>query len=79
MKHQPKFARHPTIRIVQSPTLMKLPRYSLAPTRKDRPRTKETLGKGVHQSVAILAYLANILILDPAYLLNVCGALRDIL
>lgn len=58
---------------------MKRPRCCRAPTRKDHPRTKVTLGVGVHNQLAKLAYLTDILILDPAYLLNVRGALRDIL
>ena len=54
---------------------MRLPQCSLAPTHRDRLRTEITLDVGGHTDVEEPAYLADILVLDPAYLLNVRGAL----
>ena len=58
--------------------LVKLPQCSLALKRKDRPRTELPLGSGVPDWIEELAYLTNILILDPTYLLNVGSALGDV-
>ena len=54
---------------------MRHPQCSLAPTHRDRPRTKIILDMGGPNNVEELAYLADIFILDLAYLLNVRGAL----